>query len=76
MPKCPICGAELMEVGYPDELGYQRYRCPNGCRFSTPLSWKVRNALTVVAIVLTFAIFIPVSLMVGAVVRLKSLLRR
>lgn len=42
--KCPNCGAELIEVGYPDEIGFQSYRCPNDCKFKPPLSWKIWNA--------------------------------
>jgi len=77
MPKCPICKSELIPVGYPDELGFQKYRCPNGCKFSTPLSWKIHNAVaTVVIVALMLFFFLPVSLIVGAFVRLKSLLRR
>jgi hypothetical protein len=40
--KCSICGSELQEVGYSDELGYQRYMCRNGCKFWNTLSWRLR----------------------------------
>ena len=40
--RCPVCGAELVKTGYPDELGYQRYRCPNNCEFWKTLRWKAR----------------------------------
>ena len=57
---CPVCRSKLLEVGYPDEFGFQEYRCPNDCEFSPPVSWRIWNAfgyalillLTVVSLVL------------------------
>jgi len=61
--KCPECGAELLEVGYPDEFGFQKYRCLNDCKFKPPISWKVLNALGycvwITAIVIFLIIFAP-----------------
>jgi len=60
--RCPDCGAELLEVGYPDELGFQKYRCPNGCKFVPPISWKVWNAFGyAIWIVATFSALIILS---------------
>mgnify|MGYP000162150678 FL=1 len=80
MPKCPICGLELMEVGYPDEIGYQQYRCPNDCKFTAPLSWKIWNAvfmtswLIVMFIMLLF--IIPIWAMSYIAGRIKGLVWR
>jgi len=54
MPKCPVCGEELIEVGYPKDF-FQEYKCPNGCDFEPPLSWKIQDALGI-AICFLFAI--------------------
>jgi len=64
MPKCPVCGEELMEVGYPDELGFQKYKCPNGCKFETPLSWKIWNAVGVAI----FLALLLIGLVISAIV--------
>jgi len=65
MPKCPVCGAELIEVGYPTDF-YQEYKCPNGCKFKQPVSWKIYNAFATVLIIILFSfltlIFSPVIL--------------
>jgi len=55
MPKCPVCGAELIEVGYPVDF-FQEYRCPNGCKFKPPISWKVYNTFATVLTILLFGI--------------------
>jgi len=47
-----VCGSKLIEVGYPDEAGFQSYRCPNDCKFEQPLSWKVWNAIGVTILLL------------------------
>jgi len=43
---CPICSSELLPVGFPDDLGYQTYRCPNGCEFWNTWRWRTRVFLS------------------------------
>lgn len=72
-PKCPKCGSELLPVGYPDETGAQRYKCPNGCNFKPPLSWKIKNAVATVVILLVYLLF---TLVAGVVWVARKILRR
>ncbi len=72
MLRCPKCGSELLAEGYPDELGFQRYRCPNGCEFGTPLSWRIKNAIGVFFVATLMVLMLFVSLAVSVVRRLKS----
>ena len=55
--KCPICKAELLEVGYPDELGYQKYACPNGCEF-----WRACELLGALIFAFFFVLTLPIAL--------------
>lgn len=55
---CPVCGNKLVEMGYPDELGFQSYRCPNDCQFEPPFSWKLWNAIGFVILFLFMIICI------------------
>jgi len=71
MPKCPICGSNLLEVGWPDELGFRRYRCPNGCEFETPLSWKVSNAVKSIVVVLVLLLGLVMAIAISVVGRLR-----
>ena len=79
MPKCPVCGAELIEVGFPKDF-YQEYRCPNGCEFKPPLSWKIYNAsaavLTVVLYSLSMLLFLLLLPFVIVSERVKALRRK
>ncbi len=66
--KCVICGSPLHEVGYPDELGYQTYRCENDCAFWETWSWKIRKVVGDIAgliviggmVMLTAPLWLPV----------------
>ena len=66
--RCPVCGKELIEVGYPKEF-YREYRCPNGCKFDLPLSWRVRNAIGVAVTLILFTL-VSLILAIGYVVSL------
>ncbi len=58
MPKCPKCGEELIEVGYPDEFGFQEYKCPNGCEIETLLHRKVMNNIYVALLLISLSILL------------------
>ena len=75
MPKCPKCGAELLEVGYPDELGFQRYRCPNNCKFETPLSWKIHNAVAIFILFIAYLFMIPIAVFVRFIIAVVDFAR-
>lgn len=66
--RCPSCGAKLLEVGYPDETGFQELRCPNDCKFEAPLSWKLWNAVgfSLYLFILSFTLLITAPLMLVA----------
>ncbi|HDH45020.1 MAG TPA: hypothetical protein ENG66_06500 [Thermococcus sp.] len=72
MPKCPVCGEELLEVGYPKDF-LQEYRCPNGCRFEAPLSWKIQNAFGVFIIILAI---IALAIILTAMIPLKMITKK
>jgi len=57
MPRCPVCGENLVEVGYPKDF-FQEYRCPNGCSFETPLSWKIKDRFTIVFAIVVLLIIV------------------
>jgi len=56
MPTCPVCKSELVEVGFPDEIGFQHYKCPNECEFDTPLLWRIQNYILIAGWLVTIAI--------------------
>ena len=68
--KCPICGSELLEVGYPDELGYQRYCCPNDCEFWKTKQWILRARAYELLGVLVFALFFVLALPLALILRI------
>jgi len=75
MPKCPICKTDLLEEGYPDELGFQRYRCPNGCKFDTPLSWKVQNAVALTITFVAYLFFLFLALLLSLIIKIKKVIK-
>ena len=77
MPRCPVCGEELIEVGHPDECGFQAYRCPNDCKFKPPLSWRVWNAVGLAIYVTLMVItLIPMLLAEGVATVVRVFRRR
>ena len=68
--KCPICKAELLEVGYPDELGYQKYACPNGCEFWKTRRWILRAKACELLGALMFAFFFVLTLPIVLILRI------
>ncbi len=73
--RCPVCGSELVEVGYPDELGFQHYRCPNDCEFEPPLSWKMWNAFGYSVLILISVVFLVLMSPLIIADKISSMLR-
>jgi len=56
--RCSECGAELRPVGHTKEF-YQRYVCPNGCKFKRPKLWYLEEIFAIPLTLLMILLITP-----------------